>query len=438
MKTIDCLIQPRWIAPVIPQGKLLEACAIAVHEGVIIDICTAKVATQRYQPIKHYELPEHLLFPGLINSHGHAAMTLLKGYADDQPLKHWLEQHIWPAEAQHVSFDFVSQGTERAMAEMLLSGTTCFSDMYFYPEAAAKVVHASGMRAQLCFPVLDFPTPGTTSVDEYFSKGLKLHDEMRNHAKISVAFGPHAPYTVSDEHLERVAVLASELDACIQIHLHETSEEVETSLASYGMRPIERLAKLGILGPKTQCVHMTQITERDLQLLADYQCHVIHCPESNMKLAGGICPSDKVQRAGINIALGTDGAASNNDLNMIGEMKTAALIGKVAAGRADALSAHDILSMATINGAKALGLEDKIGSIEIGKRADLAALKIDGLDAPVYDPVSHLVYTDCAQAISHVWVDGRLLVENRSLKTLDQAAIIESTQAWQTKIANKF
>ncbi|MDN3639891.1 TRZ/ATZ family hydrolase [Simiduia curdlanivorans] len=436
MKTIDCLIQPRWIAPVVPQGKLLEACAIAVHDGAIIDICTSAAAAQRYQPINHYDLPEHLLFPGLVNSHGHAAMTLLKGFADDQPLKVWLEQHIWPAEAQHVCFDFVSQGTELAIAEMLLSGTTCFSDMYFYPQAAAKVVHASGIRAQLCFPVLDFPTPGTPSVDQYFSQGLKLHDEMRNHSRITIAFGPHAPYTVSDEHLERVATLASELDLCIQIHLHETAEEVETSLAKYGMRPIERLAKLGILGPKTQCVHMTQVDAVDLQLLADHQCHVIHCPESNMKLASGICPADNIQRAGINIALGTDGAASNNDLNMIGEMKTAALLGKVAAERADVLSAHDVLTMATLNGAKALGLEDKIGSIEVGKRADFAVLKIDGLSTPVYDPISQLVYTDCAHNISHVWVDGRLLVENRRLTSLDQDGIIKNTQDWQTKIAN--
>ena len=436
MTIIDSLIIPRWIAPVIPEGVLLEDCAIAVNDGVIIDICTTKSASLKYQATKTYELPEHLLFPGLVNSHGHAAMSLLKGYADDKPLKIWLEQHIWPAESKHVCFDFVEQGTELAVAEMLLSGTTCFSDMYFYPEAAAKVVHASGIRAQLCFPVLDFPTPGIASTDEYFSKGLKLHDEMRNHARITVAFGPHAPYTVSDEHLQRVATLASELDASIQIHVHETAEEIETSLATYGKRPLARLAELGILGPKTQCVHVTQVDDVDLQLLSDNKCHVIHCPESNMKLASGTCPASKIQEAGINLALGTDGAASNNDLNLLGEMKSAALIGKVVAQRADALNAHTVLAMATINGAKALGLEDKIGSIEVGKQADLTALKIDDLAAPLYDPVSHIVYTDCAHNVSHVWVDGRLLVEDRQLISLDRAKLVKNAREWQLKIAN--
>lgn len=435
---IDTLIVPRWLAPVVPQGQVLTDCALAIHDGRIIDICTARSACERYQPEHRIELPRHLLTPGLINAHGHAAMALLRGFADDLPLKTWLEQHIWPAEGQHVSYDFVRDGTRLAAAEMLSGGTSCFSDMYFFPEAVAEVAHASGLRAQICFPILEFPTPWADTVDTAFSKGLKLFDEYRNHSRIQIAFGPHAPYTVGDEALSRTATLAAELDAAIQIHVHETAGEVNDALANSGQRPLTRLAALGLLGPRTQCVHMTQVNKDDQALMGQWGAHVVHCPESNMKLASGICPVAPLLAAGINVALGTDGPASNNDLSLAGEMKTAALLAKVSSGDPAVLDAHSCLRMATLNGARALGIEGLVGSLEKGKQADIAAFDLGDLACePCFDPVSLLVYSDNAKRASHVWVDGQLLLDDHRLTTLDEQQIRQASQRWQAAIAGK-
>lgn len=433
---IDTLLLPRWLVPVVPHGQVLTDCALAIHDGQILDICTARSALDRYQPERQFELPHHLLTPGLINTHGHTAMALLRGFADDLPLKVWLEQHIWPAEGQHVSFDFVRDGTRLAIAEMLAAGTSCFSDMYFYPEAIAEVAHSAGMRAQVCFPILDFPTPWADTVDTAFSKGLKLFDEYRNHSRIQIAFGPHAPYTVGDEALGRVATLAAELDAAIQIHVHETAGEVNDALSATGQRPLARLAALGLLGPRTQCVHMTQVDGTDQALMAQYGAHVIHCPESNMKLASGICPVAPLLAAGINVALGTDGPASNNDLSLAGEMKTAALLAKVSSGDPAVLDAHSSLRMATLNGARALGIDGLVGSLEKGKQADIAAFDLGELACePCFDPVSLLVYSDNAKRASHLWVDGQMLLEEHRPTRLDTAQIRQAAQHWQQVIA---
>ena len=435
-ESIRLLIKARWIVPVIPEDRVLENCALAVHNGAIVAIVPQDEADKRFNAEQTINLSNHLVTPGLINAHGHAAMSLLRGFADDKPLRDWLNNHIWPAEDQWVSEEFVRDGTELAMAEMIKSGTTCFADMYFYPEQAAQAAQQAHMRAQIAFPIFDFPSAWGQGPEDYFAKGLALHDDFRSSHLVNVGFGPHAPYTVSDDVLEKVAVLAQEMDAPIHIHLHETRFEVEESLKKYMKRPTQRLMDLGVLTPLTQCVHMTQVDDNDIDLLLESGAHVIHCPESNLKLASGFCPVQKLWNAGVNVAIGTDGAASNNDLNLLSELKTAALLGKAVADDAAALNAHQALRMATINGARALGMDDRIGSLEAGKAADITAIDLGELEAqPLYNPVSQLIYTSCGQRVSHVWVGGRALMLSRQLQTLNERELIGKARWWRQQIA---
>lgn len=434
-QTVDTLIYAKWVIPVNPENRVLSDQAIAIKKGAILDILDAGQAEQTYRSGKTYRLDSHAVIPGLINSHGHAGMTLFRGLADDLPLMNWLNNHIWPAERRWISDDFVADGTELAIAEMLLSGTTSFTDMYFYPNVVAKVAHKHKIRAQIMMPVLEFPSAWAENAEEYIHKGLAIHDDYRNHDLINVGFGPHAPYTISDESLERIRMLADELDATVHIHLHETAHELEESLSQQGRRPLQRLHELGLLSPRLQCVHMTQIEDEDIALLQESGCHVIHCPESNLKLASGFCPTTKLIDAGVNVALGTDGAASNNDLDMLGEAKTAALLAKGVAQDASALPAHQVLRMATYNGAKALGLEASIGSLESGKCADITAVDLGDLThQPVYDPISHLIYHACGQKVSHVWVNGKLLVDEGRLCSIDTQALHNRVNKWRDKI----
>ena len=435
-ESIRLLIKARWIVPVIPEDRVLENCALAVHNGAIVAIVPQDEADKRFNAEQTINLTNHLVIPGLINAHGHAAMSLLRGFADDKPLRDWLNNHIWPAEDQWVSEEFVRDGTELAMAEMIKSGTTCFADMYFYPEQAAQAVQQTHMRAQIAFPIFDFPSAWGQGPEDYFAKGLALHDDFRSSHLVNVGFGPHAPYTVSDDVLEKVAVLAQEMDSPIHIHLHETRFEVEESLKKHMKRPAQRLMDLGVLTPLTQCVHMTQVDESDIDLLLESGAHVIHCPESNLKLASGFCPVQKLWNAGVNIAIGTDGAASNNDLNLLSELKTAALLAKAVADDAAALDAHQALRMATINGARALGMEDRIGSLEVGKAADITAIDMGELEAqPLYNTVSQLSYTGCSHRVSHVWVGGRALMLSRQLQTLNERELIGKARWWRQQIA---
>ncbi len=435
-RSIRLLIKARWIIPVVPADRVLENCALAINNGQIIALLPQEEAERQYAAEQTINLGNHLVIPGLVNAHGHPAMSLLRGYADDQPLMNWLEQRIWPAESQWVSEEFVRDGASLAIAEMIRSGTTCFSDMYFYPEQTVQAAQQAQVRAQVCFPIFDFPSAWGLGPDDYFAKGLALHDDVRSSQLIRIGFGPHAPYTLSDDPLKKVAVLAQELDAPIQIHLHETAGEVEKALAETGKRPSQRLMDLGLLSPLTQCVHMTQVDDSDLALLQQSGAHVIHCPESNLKLASGFCPVQRLLDAGINVALGTDSAASNNDLNLLGEMKTAALLAKAVAGNAGALDAHAALRMATLNGARALGLEDQIGSLEVGKSADLVAVDMGDLEAqPLYNPVSQLVYTDCGQRVSHVWVAGKALMLSRQLQTLNERELLAKARWWRQQIS---
>jgi len=437
LQNVDLLINARWIIPVIPEDKTFKDCSLVINDGLIVAILPSAEANKRFTAKKKIDLPNHALIPGLINTHGHAAMSLMRGFADDKPLQDWLENHIWPAEATWVSEEYVFDGTQLAMAEMLRSGTTCFADMYFFPDQAAKAAQLAGMRAQICAPILDFPSAWAQDANEYINKSLSVHDDFRSSDLISVGFGPHAPYTVSDEPLQRIAMLADEMQAPVQIHLHETAFEIETSVQQKGVRPIERLRNLNLLTPLVQCIHMTQVIDSDIEIIKASGAHIVHCPESNLKLASGFCPVGKLIDAGVNVSLGTDGAASNNDLDLFSEMKTAALLAKAVSNNAATLSAHQALRMATINGAKTIGQESTIGSLEQGKAADICAIELNDIESsPVYDPVSLLVYTSVGHKVSDVWVKGKQLLENRQLTSLNQEEIRQKTQHWQSRLSN--
>jgi len=435
MRTIDSLIHARWIVPVEPDATVCEYHSLAINEGRILQILPQQEARNTYTATIEHDLDRHLLIPGLVNTHTHAAMTLLRGIADDLPLNEWLNRHIWPAESRWVNEEFVHDGTRLAIAEMLRSGTTCFNDMYFFPDVAARVAAHSGIRACVGLIVLDFPSVWAQDADEYISKGLAVHDRYRSDPLISTLFAPHAPYTVSDQPLEHIRVLADELDVGIHMHVHETADEVARAVELTGKRPLARLQDLGLNSPALLAVHMTQLTPGEITQFAENGGHIVHCPESNMKLASGLAPVTELCDAGINVALGTDGAASNNDLDMLGEMRSAALLGKAVSGDASALPAATVLRMATLNGAQALGLGEQTGSLVPGKWADLTAVRMDTLETqPLYDPVSQLVYSCSREQVTDVWVAGQHLLKERRLTTLDGHEILDRTDAWQTKI----
>ena len=434
-QTVDTLLHAGWIVPVVPEGTVLADHSLAIKEGRISAILPQEAA--RDIPAKQVlSLPDHAVMPGLINCHGHAAMSLLRGYADDEPLMPWLEQHIWPAENRHVSEEFVYDGTELAIAEMIRSGTTTFSDMYFFPEVVAQLARKMGIRCQLSFPIFDFPTVWARDADEYISKGLALRDDLKHSELVSVVFGPHAPYTVSEPNLTKVATLAAELDLAVHIHLHETSGEVLQAVEQHGERPLDSLNRLGLLGPRTQCVHMTDLGDQDIALLAATGSHVVHCPQSNMKLASGACPVGKLMAAGVNVALGTDSAASNNDLNMFGEMQAAALLAKLHSADATTLPAARALTMATLGGARAMGIDNEVGSLETGKQADLIAVDLGQPETqPLYNPVSQLVYACNGTQVTHSWIAGKAVMTDRLLSHCDQAELGRRVAGWQHRIS---
>jgi 5-methylthioadenosine/S-adenosylhomocysteine deaminase len=433
---IDTLLEARWIIPVEPAGKVLKNHTLAIDQGVIQAIIPNDEAQAQFDPREHVVLNHHALIPGLVNLHTHAAMTLMRGLADDLPLMEWLNNHIWPAETRHVDAGFVFDGTRLACAEMLRAGITCFNDMYFFPEAAVQAVLASGMRAAVGMIAIDFPTAYASDADDYLAKGLALRDDYNPHPLLSFCFAPHAPFTVSDRVFAKILTYAEQLDLPIHIHLHETADEVADSLKTHGMRPIERMQKLGLLGPNLIAVHMIHVTEDEIELMARLGCTVAHCPSSNLKLASGFAPAATMLGAGMNVGLGTDGAASNNRLRMFEEMRLAALLAKGQTGRADVLPAWQALEMATLNGAKALGLDSVIGSLLPGKAADITAVDFSSLElAPCYDPVSHLVYAAGREHVSHVWVNGKILLDRGELTTLDGEELLRRAGFWREQIA---
>lgn len=437
MTTIDTLIDARWIVPVEPELTVLPRHSLAIRQGKIVALLPTEEAHLRFKPERHLQLKNHLLIPGLINLHTHAAMTLLRGLADDLPLMDWLHNHIWPAEGRFMSAEFVHDGTLLACAEMLRSGVTCFSDMYFYPEAAATAALQAKMRAALGIVTVEFPTPYASDADDYLNKGLAARDAFRDEALISFTLAPHAPYTVSDQTFAKILTYAEQLDLPIHLHLHETHDEVEESLKQFQVRPLERLHRLGLLSPNLIAVHMVQLNKEEIRLLAEHGCHVAHCPTSNLKLASGIGPVVEKLEHDVNVGLGTDGAASNNRLDILAEMRLAALLAKGQSRKASALPAFETLKLATLNAARALRLDHLTGSLRPGKAADIVALDFSGPEMePCYDPVSHLVYAAGREHVSHVWINGEMLLNERRLTSLDERDIHAKASLWQERIRN--
>ena len=435
MQTIDTLIHAEWVVPIEPVNTTLHSHSLCIDNGKIVAILPTPDAKQQFQADNQFDLSGHAVMPGLVNAHTHAAMSLMRGLADDLPLMTWLQEHIWPTEQRWVNERFIEDGTELAIAEMVRGGTTCFNDMSFFPEVTAQSAIQCGLRAVVGLLMIDFPTAWGSGPDEYFEKGIAIHEQYRNSPLIHTTFAPHAPYTVSDQPLERVGILASELDLPVHMHIHETADEINNSIEQFGVRPLARLDQLGLLTPRLAAVHMTQLNNEEITLLAERNVSVVHCPESNLKLASGFCPVSQLQRAGVNLALGTDGAASNNDLDLLGEMRTASLLAKGVAQDATALNAHQALRMATLNGAKAVGLEQLIGSLEAGKAADLIAIDLNTLNnLPLYDVASHLVYTTARHQVTEVWVNGQHLLRKGELITVDSEKVKRQTTEWQGKI----
>ncbi len=437
--SVDSIIVAKHIIPVIPRSITYTDHAIVVDKGKILNLLPIKECESLYHSNNISHFNTHIVMPGLINAHGHAAMTLFRGLADDLPLMEWLNDHIWPAEGQWVSEKFVYEGTKLAIAEMIKGGTSCFSDMYFFPDMAAKAATEMGIRAQFCCPILDFPTVWGSGPDEYIEKALTLFDQYKDNDSIHIGLGPHAPYTVSDAPFSSIKKIAIEKNIPVQIHLHETQFEVDEALQSSNMRPIQRLANLGLISKEIalQCVHMTALNTEDIEILMRSNANIIHCPESNLKLASGFCEAQRLLDLGINVALGTDGAASNNDLDMFGEMRTAALIAKPIAQDASAFDAFTAIDTATINGARALGIDHITGSLEPGKSADFIAIDLDKLNSrPSYNLYSDIVYSVNSQQVTDHWIKGIHLLKDGKFTTIDEAAILKNAQEWAEKIRN--
>ena len=437
LRDIDLLIEASWVLPIEPAGALLENHAVAVDAGRIVDVLPSSDADNRFRAKSRKILDGQMLIPGLVNLHTHAAMSLFRGLADDLHLMDWLSKHIWPAEGRHVSEQFIHDGTLLACAEMLRSGITCFNDMYFFPGQAGRAALEAGMRAVLGIVVIEFPTPYASDAQDYLRKGLGARDALKSEALLSFCMAPHAPYTVSDASFEQIATLAEQLQLPVHIHVHETEREIHEHIKQHGVRPLERLRRLGLLGPELIAVHAVHLDDVEIALLAAQGCSVAHCPASNLKLASGFARLGDMLSAGINVGIGTDGAASNNRLDILEELRLAALVSKAESGDAQTLPVHSALRMATLDGAKALGLDHDIGSIEHGKCADLIAVNLAGVIemSPCYDPVSHLVYAAGREHVTHVWVQGNEVVSGGQLTTVDPQELIAKARSWQHKIA---
>jgi len=431
MTACELMISAGWIVTVDSNNDLLRDASIILDKGRISAILPSSEAQRTYSPRQHIERPQHVLMPGLVNAHTHLAMNLLRGVADDLPLEVWLQEHIWPLESRVVNADMVRLGTQLALAESLRSGVTCVNDMYFFPEEVASVVEEAGLRATLGMLVLNGPSAWAKDADSYFQRGLELHDRVKSNSRIKSCFAPHAPYSVARQDLEKIAMLSTELDVQVHMHLHETAAEVEDFVAIHGMRPMQLVEATGLLDPSLIAVHMTQLNEHEMEQLAEHGVHLVHCPESNMKLASGAMACAQLKRLGINVALGTDGAASNNDIDLLGEMRTAGLLAKLMASDASACDADTLLRMATLDGAKALGIDTDTGSLEPGKAADMIAIDCAKPEMqPMHNVTAQIAYAAQRQDITDVWVDGNHLLRQRELQTLDADKIIADARQW--------
>ena len=434
-QAVDTVIEARWVLPIEPRRSVLADHAVVITGGRIVAVLPAAEARVNYSPRQHVTLADHALIPGLVNLHTHAAMTLMRGLADDLALMDWLNRYIWPVEMRHVSEEFVYDGTRLACAEMLRGGITCFSDMYFFPRASARAALEARMRAVVGLIVIEFPSPYASDAQDYLNKGLALRDELRNEPLLGFCFAPHAPYTVSDKSLSQIATYAGELELPVHMHIHETRDEINQSVQDHGVRPLLRLERLGLLGPGLIAVHAIHLEPGEIDQLARHGCHVAHCPSSNLKLASGLAPIAALLAANINVGLGTDGAASNNRLDMFAEIRLAALLAKGTSGSATALPAWRALELATLGSARALGLDDTIGTLAAGKCADITAVNLSAIElAPCYDPLSHLVYAAGREHVSHVWINGELMVDNGTLTTIDMREVQARAAFWHARI----
>lgn len=431
----DYLITAKYVVPIRPHGVVLEDHALVIVDDVIAAIGLTSELQQRWQPKERIDRPQSVLMPGFVNAHTHNPMSLLRGLADDLPLQTWLREHIWPVETRVMGPEFVSDGLALAIVEMLRGGTTCANENYFFADVQAATYDRFGFRAVVGSVIIDFPTAWAKSDDEYFARFEELHEQWQDHPRIRIAIAPHAPYTVNDANLTKVHQLAQERRVKVHLHTHETAQEVDDSLSQFGVRPLDRLDRLGLVNSQLIAVHMTQVTPDEIALCAERGTSVVHCPESNLKLASGFCPAAAFAKAGVCLAIGTDGCASNNDLDMFGELRTAALLAKAVAKDPAVMKAADVLHAATLGGAQALGLDAKIGSLEVGKQADLICVSVAEPEAePMHQVISHLVYAAGRQHVSDVWIAGCPKLRERQLVDIDLESILANARRWRDRI----
>lgn len=435
MEKVDQLVHAATIVTCEDDNQILQDHAIAIKDGKILDILPSSAADKTYECTNITRLPNHVVTPGFINTHTHLAMNVLRGLADDLNLMDWLHNYIWPAEAKWLSREFVYDSSQLAMAELIRCGTTCFNDMYFFLEETAQAALEAGLRGCIGMTVIDIPTPWAKTTDDYFARGLEFYQQYKNNEFIRPTIAPHSTYMVSMENLKRVQKTAAELNLRINIHLQEDPAELEKSLKEFKKRPLERLLEIGMVSDKLIAIHMTQISESDMKILKEKKPNIVHCPESNMKICSGQCPVQHLLSSGLNVSLATDGSVSNNDLDMIGEMRSAAFLGKITANDPRATSAETVLKMATINGARTLGIDHITGSLTKGKSADLIAINMEEIETqPMYHPVSQIVYATTRQQVTDVWCAGKRLLKNRALQTMDEKALLAKAKIWRSKI----
>ncbi|MDQ3321991.1 MAG: amidohydrolase [Acidobacteriota bacterium] len=436
-KTVDLIVQNGTIVTMDASRRVLENGAIAVDKNSIVAVGNAAEINRKYSAKQIIDARGKVVIPGLINAHTHIPMALFRGISDDLDLQEWLTKFIFPAEAKNVTEDFVRAGTRLGLAEMIRGGTTTYCDMYYFEDAVADETAKAGVRGVLGETIIRFPVADNKTPEDAIRYTENFVKKWKNHALIVPAFAPHAPYTLTTEHLNAVKKSADRLNATVVIHVAETKTEVDDITKQYGARPIEYLARIGFLNERTIAAHVVFANDGEIDLLKKFGVGVAHNPQSNMKLASGVAPVPQMLLKNLAIGLGTDGAASNNDLNLWEEMDTAAKLHKVFSGDPKVVTAEQAFEMATIGGARALHLEKITGSLEAGKRADIAIVDFDGLhQTPVYNVYSHLVYATKASDVRTVIIDGQITMRDRRLLTLDENAIKGTANAYRRKIIN--
>ena len=435
-KEVDLVVEGGIVLTADPDWNTYDPGAVAVDGGAIVAVGPRQEVDRACRGRERIDASGKLVMPGLLNAHTHAPMTLFRGIADDLPLETWLYKYIWPAETKLLSPDFVRLGTQLAAAEMIRSGTVLFCDMYYFEDDIAQACKEIGIRVVIGEALVDFPTANCKTPEEQLKYTEYLLSQWKDDSLVIPSVQPHSPYAASAELMQRAKELAHEYGAPYLLHVSETQKEVQESIEKHGLTPVARLANLGLLGPSTVAIHAIHLTDQDIALLAEHDASVVHCPESQLKLASGFTPVPKLLEAGIKVALGTDGAASNNDLDMFGEMGTAAKVHKMMAGDPTVVDARRVLRMATLEAARVLGLDDKLGSLEVGKRADIIVLDLDVPHlVPVYDITSHLVYAAHANDVHTVIIDGCVVMRDRELLTLDEDEVLARAREMARNIA---